>query len=108
MTAKQERLIPKRREMEPNRRMPKGSCVKCENYEVVEGLPCLWKLESQIDKATQHMYIALEKKNWNQVKKASRHMDNALSFVRKITAFHRVNHRKLSDILHSKDKENPK
>lgn len=54
-----ERLKPKRRESDPVRRSKKGTCVKCENYEPIEGYPCLWKLEAQIDKASQHMMIAL-------------------------------------------------
>jgi hypothetical protein len=59
MSAKEERLQPKRREYNPVRRTPKGQCVKCENYESIDGMPCLWKLEAQIDKASQHMNIAL-------------------------------------------------
>lgn len=59
MSAKHERLTPKRREFNPVRRQKKGTCLKCENYEPIEGYPCLWKLEAQIDKASQHMNIAL-------------------------------------------------
>jgi len=59
MSAKTERFRPTRREMHPVRRTKKGTCVKCEHYEPVKGYPCLWKLEAQIDKATQHMNIAL-------------------------------------------------
>ena len=59
MSAKQARLQPKRREMNPVRRQKKGTCIKCKNYEPIDGYPCLWKLEAQIDKASQHMNIAL-------------------------------------------------
>lgn len=59
MSSAKERLSPKRKEFNPVRRMKKGTCVKCEHYEPVEGYPCLWKLEAQIDKASQHMNIAL-------------------------------------------------
>lgn len=55
-----ERLVPKRRELDPVRRNPKGQCVGCKWYEPVDGQPCLWKLESQIDKASQHMLQALQ------------------------------------------------
>lgn len=55
-----ERLTPKRREFDPVRRNPKGQCVGCKWYEPVDGQPCLWKLESQIDKASQHMIQALK------------------------------------------------
>ena len=57
------------------RRNKKGDCVKCENYEPVEGYPCLWKLEAQIDKAQQHMI-------------------QALKIIRKVTAKQRQLHRK--------------
>ena len=59
MSSRTERLTPKRREMHPVRRMKKGTCVKCEHYEPIDGHICLWKLEAQIDKASQHMNIAL-------------------------------------------------
>ena len=61
--------------MNPVRRNKKGDCVKCENYEPVEGYPCLWKLEAQIDKAQQHMI-------------------QALKIIRKVTAKQRQLHRK--------------
>jgi len=96
MSSKQKRFTPKRREMNPVRRMEKGSCVKCENYEVVDGSPCLWKLEAQIDKAIQHMNIALANNDLAQFKKASKCMNRALSLIRKITAKHRVNSRVIS------------
>ena len=76
MSARQERLTPRRREFDPVRRSKKGTCVKCENYEPIEGYPCLWKLEAQIDKASQHMNIAL-------------------SLIRKVTAKQRQLSRKL-------------
>lgn len=59
MSSKTERLIPKRREIDPVRRTPKGQCVGCQHFETIDGKPCLWKLEAQIDKASQHMNIAL-------------------------------------------------
>lgn len=59
MSSRKERLKPKRREINPVRRNKKGTCVRCENFEPIEGKPCLWKLEAQIDKASQHMNIAL-------------------------------------------------
>ena len=59
MSAKNERFKPKRRELNPKRRNKKGTCVKCKHYEPVRGDICLWKLEAQIDKASQHLNIAL-------------------------------------------------
>ena len=59
MSSNKERFKAKRREQNPVRRLPKGTCLKCEHYEPVDGQPCLWKLEAQIDKASQHMNIAL-------------------------------------------------
>lgn len=55
-----ERLTPKRREVDPVRRNKKGQCVGCEHYEPIDGQPCLWKLEAQIDKMTQHGMQALK------------------------------------------------
>ncbi len=55
-----ERLKPKRREFDPVRRTKKGQCVGCKYYEPIDGQPCLWKLEAQIDKAQQHMLQALK------------------------------------------------
>ncbi|MGQ9624794.1 MAG: hypothetical protein ACUVT9_05425 [Candidatus Bathycorpusculaceae bacterium] len=59
MSAKNQRFKPKRRELTPVRRNKKGDCVKCENYEPVPSHVCLWKLEAQIDKASQHLLQAL-------------------------------------------------
>lgn len=83
MSSCKERLKPKRRELNPVRRSKKGTCVKCENYEPIDGYPCLWKLEAQIDKASQHMNIAL-------------------SLIRKVTAKQRA----LSRTLLHTEKEN--
>lgn len=68
--SKDERFIPKRREIDPVRRNKKGDCVKCENFTRYNGDVCLWKLEAQIDKASQHML-------------------QALSIIRKVTATQR-------------------
>lgn len=78
MSAK-ERLKPKRREIDPVRRNKKGDCVKCENYEPIDGYPCLWKLEAQIDKMTQHGM-------------------QALKIIRKVTAKQRQLHRDISTV----------
>jgi hypothetical protein len=59
MSSKTERLKPKRREVDPVRRTKKGQCVGCRFYEPIDDEPCLWKLEAQIDKASQHLNIAL-------------------------------------------------
>ena len=84
MSSKTPRLKPKRREMKPVRRMKKGNCVKCEYYEPVRGYPCLWKLEAQIDKASQHILIAL-------------------NLIRKITAQQRKLIKPLSELLPEKE-----
>jgi len=76
MSAKEERFKPKRREQDPVRRTPKGQCVGCQYFEPMDGNICLWKLEAQIDKASQHMNIAL-------------------SLIRKVTAQQRLLVRKL-------------
>lgn len=74
-----ERLTPKRREQNPVRRLPKGTCVKCEHYEPIDGQPCLWKLEAQIDKMTQHGM-------------------QALKLIRKVTAKQRSLHRTITEL----------
>ena len=78
MSSKNERFVARRREFDPVRRQKKGTCVKCENYEPIDGYPCLWKLEAQIDKASQHMI-------------------QALKIIRKVTAKQRALVRKLED-----------
>lgn len=59
MAAKQERFTPKRREIDPVRRNKKGQCVGCKNFETTDNGPCIWKIEAQLDKAFQHINIAL-------------------------------------------------
>lgn len=89
------RIKPKRREQHPVRRNPKGMCVGCENYEKYEGDVCLWKLEAQIDKANQHINIAVSKGDLEQTKKAAINLRNALCLIRKITARQRQLYRKV-------------
>jgi len=54
-----ERFKPRRRELKPKRRDTAERCVVCKHYTTIEGGPCLWKLEAQIDAASQHLNIAL-------------------------------------------------
>jgi hypothetical protein len=89
------RIKPKRREINPVRRTPKGQCVGCQHFETADHSICLWKLEAQLDKAVQHINIAIVKQDPLQTVKASYNMNNALCLIRKITAKQRELYRVL-------------
>lgn len=51
------RFKPKRRNVSAK---SMHDCVNCAFYTPIDGSPCLWKLEAQIDASTQHHIQALK------------------------------------------------